>query len=279
MALWSAVLIGFVQGLFMFLPVSSTAHMTLTQHYLNRSGAETLPPDHPEMIFVYLVAHLGTLVSIVVVFWPSLWRFSLNVLQSVPAPSKVNSGLWWKLFWFGMFTVLVTGVVGLSLRAFAEEIFARTGTIAVTLTLTGVLLFWSDKLSRRVRGLRDIGWKTAGFIGLAQAIAFAPGISRSAMTMTAGLFAGLKRRWVAEYSFFVAIPTICAISLVYGIELYRAGQWLEHISLLTLAMVFVVSALVGIVALWLVIKLLYKAQLKVFAFYVWGLAVALLLFW
>ena len=279
MSLWSALIIGIVQGLFMFLPVSSTAHMTLTQHWLNRSGAETLPPDHPEMIFVYLVAHLGTLISIAVVFWSSLWRFSLNVLQSVPNPSAVKQGLWWKLFWFGMFSVLVTGVVGLSLRAFAEEIFARTGTIAVTLIITGVLLFWSDKLPRRTKRLRDISWGTASLIGLAQAIAFAPGISRSAMTMTAGLFTGLKRRWVAEYSFFLAIPTICAISLVYGIELYRAGQWLENISLMTLVVVFIASALVGIVALWLVIKLLYRAQLKVFAYYVWALALALLLFW
>ncbi|TVP58518.1 MAG: undecaprenyl-diphosphate phosphatase [Halomonadaceae bacterium] len=279
MSLWSAVLLGFVQGLFMFLPVSSTAHMTLTQHWLNNSGAEVLPPDHPEMIFVYLVAHLGTLVSIAVVFWSSLSVFTLNVLRSVTGPSKVREGLWWKLFWLGMFSVLITGLVGLSLRAFAEDIFARTGTIAITLTITGILLYWSDKLPRRTERLRDIGWKTAGFIGLAQAIAFAPGISRSAMTMTAGLFTGLKRRWVAQYSFFLAIPTICAISLVYGIELYRAGQWLDQIGLTALIVVFVVSALVGIVALKLVITLLYKAQLKVFAFYVWALAAALLLFW
>lgn len=279
MSLWSAVLLGLVQGLFMFLPVSSTAHMTLTQHWLNHSGAEVLPPDHPEMIFVYLVAHLGTLVSIAVVFWSSLSVFSLNVLRSVTGPAKVREGLWWKLFWLGMFSVLITGLVGLSLRAFAEEIFARTGTIAITLTITGILLYWSDKLPRRTERLRDIGWKTAGFIGLAQAIAFAPGISRSAMTMTAGLFTGLKRRWVAQYSFFLAIPTICAISLVYGIELYRAGQWLDQIGIGALSMVFVVSALVGIIALKLVITLLYKAQLKVFAFYVWALAAALLLFW
>lgn len=278
MSLWSAALLGLVQGLFMFLPVSSTAHMTLTQHGLNAAGAEVLSPDHPEMIFVYLVAHLGTLISIAVVFWSSLSRFSLNVLRSVPNPSAVKNGLWWKLFWLGMFSVLVTGVVGLSIRAFAEEIFARTSTIAVTLAITGILLYWSDKLPRRTYRLRDIGWKTAGIIGFAQALAFAPGISRSAMTMTAGLFTGLKRRWVAQYSFFLAVPTICAISLVYGIELYRAGQWLDQVSLSALFVVFVVSALVGIVALKLVITLLYKAQLKVFAFYVWALAAALLFF-
>lgn len=279
MSLWSAALLGFVQGLFMFLPVSSTAHMTLTQHALNASGTEMLPPDHPEMIFVYLVAHLGTLVSIAVVFWSSLSTFTWNVLRSVPNPGAVKQGLWWKLFWLGMFSVLITGVFGLALRAYAEAIFAHTWVIAITLTITGILLYWSDKLPRRTKRLRDIDWKTAGFIGFAQALAFAPGISRSAMTMTAGLFAGLKRRWVAQYSFFLAIPTICAISLVYGIELYRAGQWLDQVSLLALAVVFVVSALVGIVALWLVIKLLYKAQLKIFAFYVWALALALLIFW
>jgi len=279
MSLWSAALLGLVQGLFMFLPVSSTAHMTLTQHGLNATGTDVLPPDHPEMIFVYLVAHLGTLISIAVVFWSSLSVFSMNVLRSVRSPSAVREGLWWKLFWLGMFSVLVTGIVGLSLRKFAEDVFANPWSIAITLSITGVLLFWSDKLPRRTYRLRDIGWKTAGFIGLAQAIAFLPGISRSAMTMTAGLFSGLKRRWVAQYSFFLAIPTICAISLVYGIELYRAGQWLEEVSLAALAVVFVVSALVGIVALKLVIMLLYKAQLKVFAFYVWAMAIAVLVFW
>ena len=279
MSLWSAALLGLVQGLFMFLPVSSTAHMTLTQHYLNANGSEVLPPDHPEMIFVYLVAHLGTLVSIAVVFWPSLSRYVLNLGNAALHPGQPNGRLWWSLFWLGMFSVLITGVVGLSIRAVAETFFAHTWAIAITLTLTGILLFWSDKLSARTKRLRDINWKTAGIIGFAQAIAFAPGISRSAMTMTAGLFCGLKRRWVAEYSFFLAIPTISAISLVYGLQLYRAGQWLEHVSLSALLVVFVVSALVGIVALWAVIKLLYKAQLKVFAFYVWALAAALLLFW
>ena len=278
MSLWSAALLGVVQGLFMFLPVSSTAHMTLTQHALNRSGAEVLPPDHPEMIFVYLVAHLGTLISIAVVFWPSLSRYTINVLRSSAGPKKINGGIWWVLFWLGMFSVLITGVLGLTIRAFAEAFFAHTWAIAVTLSITGVLLFWSDKLSTRTKRLRDINWKTAGIIGAAQAIAFAPGISRSAMTMTAGLFCGLKRRWVAEYSFFLAIPTISAISLVYGIELYSAGQWLEHVSLGALLTVFVVSAVVGIFALLLVIKLLYKAQLKVFAFYVWAMAATLLLF-
>lgn len=278
MTLLVAALLGVVQGLFMFLPVSSTAHMTLTQHGLNALGVNTLPPEHPEMILFYLVAHVGTLVSIAVVFWPSLSRFSLKLLHSAAQPAAQRDNLWWKLFFLGMFSVLVTGLVGLSLKPIFEYVFAHPATIAMTLYITGILLWASDKLAPRRGRLRDIGWGTAGLIGLSQALALAPGFSRSAMTMVAGLFAGMKRRWVAEYSFFLAIPTIILACLVHGYQVYREGQWLEHVGLGALLVGFVVSAVVGIIALKLVIKLLYRAQLKMFAFYVWALATGLLIF-
>ena len=278
MALWIAALLGVIQGIFMFLPVSSTAHMVLTEHWLIARGETLPPPESPEMILFALVVHVGTLVSIAVVFWPSLWRFSGNALggawEWAGRGGRGGLPLYWRLFCLGMFSVLCTGVLGLTLKATFEHIFASPMMIAGTLTLTGILLWWTDRLPPRRRGLKGINLKVAGVIGLAQGFALMPGLSRSAMTIVFALFTGLKRRWAAEYSFFLAIPTICAATLLQAIEVYRLGLP-NTVGFSALALGFVVAAIVGIISLKLVIYFLYRARLKVFSFYVWALALGI----
>ncbi|AHE98780.1 undecaprenyl-diphosphate phosphatase [Thioalkalivibrio paradoxus] len=282
MALWIAVLLGIIQGVFMFLPVSSTAHMVLAEHWLIGRGESLPSPDSPEMILFALVVHVGTLVSIIVVFWPSLWRFTLGAAggawQWAGQGGRGPVPLYWRLFWLGMFSVLCTGLLGLAFKAAFEQVFAHPWMIAITLTLTGILLWWTDRLPPRRRGLKGINWRVAGVIGLAQGLALMPGLSRSAMTIMFSLFAGLKRRWAAEYSFFLAIPTISAATLLQAIQVYRAEEP-PVIGFAALAVGFVVAAVVGIVSLKLVIYFLYRAQLKVFSFYVWLLALAVAMGW
>ena len=280
MAIWIAALLGIIQGIFMFLPVSSTAHMVLTEHWLLGRGYDIPDPASPEMILFNLVVHVGTLVSIVVVFWSSLSRFSFNCALDArdwaAAGGRRKPAVFLRLFLLGMFTVLCTGLVGLGLKASFEWVFANPQIIALTLIGTGILLFWTDRLKPRRRGLKNTGWGTAAIIGIAQGFSLAPGLSRSAMTIVFGLFAGLKRRWAAEYSFFVAIPTILAATLVQGREVFNTTTGLGDIGLGALLVGFVVSALVGIVSLKIVIWTLYRAQLKIFAFYVWILAALIL---
>jgi len=278
-----AALLGVIQGVFMFLPVSSTAHLVLTQHWLIEKGHDLPPPDSPEMILFDLVVHVGTLVSIVVVFWPSLWRFSRNATAGAfhwASAEGRHRGmpLYLRLFLLGMLSVLATAVIGFGLKATFEHVFATPVMIAFTLTLTGVLLWWTDKLGPRRRGLKGINAKVATVIGVAQGFALVPGLSRSAMTIVFSLFTGLKRRWAAEYSFFLAIPTILAATLVQSLEVW--GEFgLNGVSLTALAVGFVVAAIVGIISLKLVIYFLYRAQLKIFSFYVWLLAAAILMGW
>ncbi|QOC23643.1 undecaprenyl-diphosphate phosphatase [Wenzhouxiangella sp. AB-CW3] len=280
MAIWIAALLGVIQGVFMFLPVSSTAHMVLVEHWLLGRGHTVPDPASPEMILFNLVVHVGTLVSIAVVFWPSLSRFSVNCALDArnwaAAGGREKPAVFLRLFLLGLFTVLCTGLVGLGLKATFQWVFANPQVIALTLVGTGILLYWTDKLKPRTRGLKNTGWGTAAIIGIAQGFSLAPGLSRSAMTIVFGLFAGLKRRWAAEYSFFVAIPTILAATLVQSREVFTTSG-LGEISIGALAIGFVVSAGVGIVSLKIVIWSLYRAQLKIFAFYVWILAALILL--
>ncbi|AGA33883.1 Undecaprenyl-diphosphatase [Thioalkalivibrio nitratireducens DSM 14787] len=280
MTLWIATLLGIVQGVFMFVPVSSTAHLVLTQHWLIGMGQPLPPPESPEMILFDLVVHVGTLVSIVFVFWRSLLHLSGNIVrESWQWASSRGAGgremLYLRLGLLIVLSVFATAVVGFTLKLTFERVFAYPLLIAGTLTLTGVLLWWTDGLSRRPRGLRQISPRVASVIGVAQGFALVPGLSRSGMTITFALFSGLKRRWAAEYSFFLAIPTILAATLVQSLEVFRADG-LGDIGWAALTVGFVVSAVVGIVSLKMVLYFLYRAQLKVFSFYVWALALLVL---
>lgn len=281
-----AVLLGIVQGVFMFVPVSSTAHLVLTQHAMIRGGSAMPPPDSPEMILFDLVVHVGTLVSILIVFRRPLTLFVHRVLGDVlgwaagPQAVRRPARLFLRLFGLCLLAVLVTGVTGLAFKAVFEQVFAAPMLVAGTLTLTGALLWWTDRLSPRKLGLRQLGGSAKGvriavLFGLAQALSLIPGLSRSGLTIIAALALGLKRRWAAEFSFFVAIPTILAATLVQGRDVLKTNGALA-LDPAAYAIGFVVAAAVGTVALRLVLVLLYRAKLKVFSVYLWALALAVL---
>lgn len=355
MTAWEAILLGIVQGAFMFMPVSSTSHLVVVQHWLIARGSALPPPDSPEMILFDLVVHVGTLVSVVVVFRSSLGKFvhrlALDLMARLPsrgptppsarsaeapveppthvgtppthvgieepvegvllrteagggegpvstrsergavrtAPTplisfpdvspdapQVPGALHLRLALLGLLTVGVTGALGLSLKTTFELIFAHPIAVAGTLTVTGLLLWTTDILPRRRVGLREIGPGTAALVGLAQGMALMPGLSRSGTTITFALFAGVKRRWAAEYSFFVAIPTILLASGVQSLEVIFAPDP-GSVGLLPMVLGFAVAALVGIAALHLVLRLLYRARFRYFAYYVWLLAAAVVL--
>jgi undecaprenyl-diphosphatase len=273
---WEAVLLGLVQGVFMFVPVSSTSHLALTQHWLIGRGSELPAPESPEMIFFDLVVHVGTLVSMAIVFRTSLRQFMGHLAAGVRTRFVTTEGgyqgLYLRLALFGLLTVLITGLIGFPLRFAFETIFATPIAMSITLTFTGIILWWTDVLSRREVGLRKIDWKVAGAIGLGQGLALMPGLSRSGTTIAFALFAGLKRRWAAEYSFFVAFPTILGAAAVQGLQVARQPDPLT-LGPLPLLVGFLVAAISGTFALLLVLRLLYRARFRYFSIYVWALAV------
>ena len=276
MTILEAFILGIVQGVFMFVPVSSTAHLVITQHLMINAGSNLPPPESPEMILFDLIVHVGTLVSIAIVFWSSLRYLVLATFADMAAFARAPGG--WgavgpvlRLMIFGAVTVFVTGVLGLIFKDWIELVFASPHIVAFTLATTGLLLWLTDRLGPRPVGLKGIGFRIAIIIGVAQAAALVPGISRSGITIIAGLFSGLKRRWAAEYSFLVAIPTILAATIVQGAREVEPGA-LEALGYVPLLVGFMVSAVVGTIALKLVLVLLYRAQLKVFSIYLFMLA-------
>ncbi|MTV24812.1 undecaprenyl-diphosphate phosphatase [Nitriliruptoraceae bacterium ZYF776] len=300
MTLAIAALLGLIQGVFMFVPVSSTSHLVLSQTWLRDRGILLPPPESPELILFDLVVHVGTLVSVVVVMGGGLRELGSGVRHELATGrvaaswrTGLHGAVSTRLVALGLLTTAVTGALGLVLRGPLTSVFGSPTLVAVALLVTGVMLWWTDVMvpGRRLfarRGALDPGALTYGWrgprevtvgvavaIGVAQAAALTPGLSRSGTTIFVALLLGMRRQLAARYSFYVAIPTILAASGVETLSVLRDGG-LQAISWTAMGVGFVVAAVVGSAALWAVLRLLEAARFRVFAVYVWGLAIVVL---
>jgi undecaprenyl-diphosphatase len=269
---WVAALLGVVQGVFMFVPVSSTSHLALMQHWLQDLGVDIPDPDSSEMILFDLVVHAGTVVSIVVVMWSTLVRIARDFVDDIRlwrTPRELDA---LRLVIFLTLSTIVTGALGIGMRVLAPEVFGAPAVIATMLIITGGILWWTDKA--HPTGVTRITVGIAVGIGAAQALALMPGLSRSGLTIAAALALGMRRQGAAEYSFFLAIPTIL---IATAVEAVRTVDGDMALSFSAMAIGFVVAAVVGVFSLLAVLKLLYAARFRVFTGYVWLLALVVLI--
>jgi undecaprenyl-diphosphatase len=268
-----ALVLGLVQGVFMFVPVSSTSHLALVQHVLLGRGAQMPEPDSAQMILFDLVLHVGTLVSITIVMRRPLANLAIGVVADISHWRRhgtlAGAGALRMCALLAVATV-VTGALGLIVRLLAPGVFATPVVIAAMLVVTGVILRWTDRaipIGNVTPMMLAVG------VGAAQALALFPGLSRSGLTIAAALALGLGRPQAAEFSFVLAIPTILAATVIQGFDVL--GEPID-IPFSAMAVGFVVSAAVGTVALMAVLRLLAAARFGIFSIYVWFLAAVVL---
>jgi undecaprenyl-diphosphatase len=275
MSLLVALLLGIVQGVFMFVPVSSTSHLVLTQTWLRERGVDVPPPESAEMVLFDLLVHVGTLVSIVIVMQAGLRMLTTGVADDLRTGRLRTGGLREavasRLLVLGLLTTVVTGALGLVFRDALAEVFASPRMVAGALILTGIMLWWTDRLGPGHIGAAQVGIGAAIAVGVAQFAALIPGISRSGTTIFVALLVGMHRTLAARYSFYVAIPTILAATSVQTLGVVREGG-LSEIGWAAMGVGFVAAAVVGSGALWLVLRLLEQARFRIFSVYVWALA-------
>jgi undecaprenyl-diphosphatase len=191
-----AVTLGLVQGLGEFLPISSSAHLILTPWFLGW-------PD-PGLTFD-VALHVGTLVAVAVYFW----RDWIALLSAAPRPRTPDG----RLFWLLILGAIPGGIVGILLDNLAESALRSPLLIAGTLTLMGLVLLAADRWGRRDRALHDIGPADAMLIGVAQALAIVPGVSRSGITIAMARARGIERADAARFSFLLGSPIILGAAL------------------------------------------------------------------
>lgn len=262
MNLPAAVLLGILQGLTEFLPVSSSAHLILAREFF---GWE-VPPEFGLAFDVAL--HLGTLAAIVFFFRKEVAAMA----TSVPAVFRQDPGVpGWLVRNIAIGTVPVV-LVGLSFNDYIEQVLRTPAVAAWALGLGALAMFAAERAGRRERDERTITWIDALLIGCAQASALIPGMSRSGTTIVVGLFLGLRRDAAARFTFLLAIPATLAAAGKEALELRDMPLGPDALQLVVVGLL--VSAVVGYLTIKFFLRFLAGHRLDVFAYYRLALAAA-----
>jgi len=268
-----AVLLGAVQGLTEFLPVSSTAHLALAQRFLPGFA-------QPGILFDVLL-HVGTLAAVVVQFRERLAKTFAGLVSADSGARRAA----WKLAGLLLLAVALTGAVAMPLKGIAVSGMTEFRRMGAALCATSLLLLVAQRVGRR-RGeggltLEEIRPRDAAAVGACQALsAIFHGLSRSGNTISVGLFAGLSRRAAAEFSFLLSIPTILAAASVENLHAYRhhTGPLSDGSSLPAYLVGMAVSGVVGYFAVGFLLKVVISMRLTPFVVYCAVLGLALLAF-
>jgi len=197
-SLLQVAILGLVQGLGEFLPISSSAHLVLIPWFFGWTD--------PGLTFD-VALHLGTLVAVVIYFWKDWCRLILKGFTNVRSVEG-------RLFWYLVIATIPGAVGGYLLEKKAETVFRSPTLIAVMLILMGVLLYWADRRGTKKIEMDHITFGTSLLIGISQVLAIIPGVSRSGVTMTTGLFMGITRAGAARFSFLLSTPIIFGAAIV-----------------------------------------------------------------
>lgn len=242
---WQALLLGLVQGLTEFLPISSSGHLVLVNHLL---GIEN------ETIVFEIAVHLGTLLAVLVYFRRDL----ANVIRDFFA-----GGPYRRTGWMILLALVPTAIIGFGLNDFFESMFQAPQYASGGLLVTSVILFASEKVRQGDRVLTRIRSLDALIIGTLQGLAIMPGISRSGSTIAAGLFVGLSRDTAARFSFLLAVPAIIGAATLHAQDFVELPAELVGPSLVG----FVAATVSGYAAIGILMAVIRRSRLYVFVAY------------
>lgn len=267
-----AMLLGAIQGLAEFLPVSSSGHLVVTQNLLG------LDASSPQLLLFDVVTHFATLLAVLIVFRGELAKFARRLAheRSHLPPAKHFAH---RVLALTLISAFATATVALPLKDKFERAVEHTWIVGVALLVTGVLLALLKIAGRGHTGWRAFPWWGAVLVGIAQAVAVLPGISRSGATICVARFLGLRREWAAQFSFLIAAPAIAGGTVIQLLETLKLpadalppDAWSPVLTGSAAALV------VGVGALRLLLGAVRRAKLHWFALYCWAVGAAVLLF-
>lgn len=263
MEIIEAIIIGIIQGLTEFLPVSSSAHLLFAQHFFNVGGTN--------LAFDTLV-HLATLVAVVSFFYKDIikllraWWLSIGDLLQHRFREGFKSDPYKRLAWFVIIATIPIGFVGVLFESEIESVFnAGLYIPAFFLFVTGTILYLSQRMNSGLITFNKIGFKESIFMGFAQACAILPGLSRSGTTISAGLVTGLDKEFAAKFSFILSIPAILGATIVQAKDI---GSAIDS-NFPAMALGFIAALISGYLAIRWLLKLIQNRSLDIFAYYCW----------
>ena len=270
-----AILMGIVQGLSEFLPISSSAHLVFTSNFYKVIKNIPIVQSSNEEVFFDIMVHLGTLIAVLIFFRKDV----LNILKAMWHALKTKN---WenkeaKLGLFIIAGTIITIMLALPINEIAEKLVYTPSIVGILLFITGFILLYSEYKSKKLEEKKDeVSLKTSILIGLAQGLAALPGFSRSGWTIATGLFCGLDRVTAARYSFLLSIPIILGASMVYPLIKIDIHEAIKYNWTAIIAGT-IVSAIVGYLCIKYFMKFISKFSLAIFGYYciIAGIATAI----
>lgn len=260
-----AVLMGIVQGLSEFLPISSSAHLVFTSNFYKVFKNIPIAAQSNEEVFFDIMLHLGTLIAVLVFFRKDIYDICKALVLAVKNHSMKDYNA--KLGLYIILGTIITIALALPMNGLAEKLVFHPAVVGGLLVITGGVLFFSEYLSKKKEKKCDeLNVKKSFWIGLAQGIAVLPGFSRSGWTMAAGLFSGLDRQTAARYSFLLSIPIILGASMVYPLIKIDVAEALSYNWTAIIAGTLV-SCCVGYLCIKYFMKFISKFSLNIFGVY------------
>ena len=265
MGLVQAILMGIVQGLSEFLPVSSSAHLVFTSNFYKVFKDIPIAEQSTQEVFFDIMLHLGTLIAVLIYFRKDIWEICKALLEALKSRdfSSYNARL-------GLYIIagtIVTIVLALPFNEVANHLVFHPALVGGLLIITGGVLFYSEYLSKkREQNSSSLNLKQSLLIGLAQGFAVLPGFSRSGWTIATGLFTGLDRPTAARYSFLLSIPIILGASMVYPLIKIDVHEALSY-NWMAIIIGTIVSGVVGYFCIKYFMKFISKFSLAIFGYY------------
>ena len=264
MNLMQAILMGIVQGLSEFLPISSSGHLVFTSNFYKVFKGIEIVQESNQEIFLDIMLHFGTLIAVLIFFRKDIMEI-LRALY-IGLKTKKFSDINCKIGLYIILGTIITVLVALPMEKIAEKLVYTPAIVGILLFITGIVLFYSEYMSKRIATKTEVDLKTSIFIALAQGIAALPGFSRSGWTIATGLFNGLDRLTAAKYSFLLSIPIILGASMVYPFLKIDVAEAVTY-NWLAIGIGTLVSAVVGYLCIKYFLKFVAKFSLAIFGYY------------
>ena len=262
--------LGVLQGIAEFLPISSSGHLAVAKELLHLR-------DVP--MFYDIILHIATLLAIFIVYWKTIWRLITTAVRFIFRKTDASDKNDLNFISAVLIATCFTAVIGFALKDLVENLPVKI--ISLLFIVTGILLLVCDKFAENETAVASVAvenknttikLRSAVIVGIVQGLAVFPGISRSGSTISAGLLCGIRRSRIAEFSFILSIPSILG---AFILDLVGSRTVPLNVGIGELAVGFIAALLTGIISLKLLTKLLQKAKLKVFSFYLIPLGIIL----
>ena len=255
------IILGIVQGIAEFLPISSSGHLVLLEQFsyfkneLQKLGDVNL--------FLNVSLHIATLIAVIIYLWSDIVKLIKGFFKGLASKDFQKPEI--KIVIYIISASIPAGLIGIILHSYIEKIFSSVIIVSVFLIINGLVLISTKKIPLKSRNIEELGIIRSIIIGFFQAIAIIPGISRSGMTIAGGMFTGLKPLESAKFSFLIAIPVIAGAGLIEGIKAFKGN--FPNEMLLPLGIAMLITMVVALVSLRILFALVKKIKIDIFGYY------------